>query len=161
MATGVVVWWMLFHIRMSHAGKVCSGDYLSYSHSTEGYLIDTGDFIIYFLYFTKISLIILACYAYWYVFTHYDFGRAFGHHANRSVQENFAIATTLFVLILVWIILLPSLGGPVMILAVLMYFALFKATGYVPIRMVGMERSDHGQGAPGWEQRIRNHHIHL
>ena len=34
MVIGISLWWMLFHTRESHAGSVCSGDYLGYGDST-------------------------------------------------------------------------------------------------------------------------------
>ena len=164
MATGVCVWWMMFHIRMSHVGQVCSGDYLSSSDSTNGYLIDSGDFIIFFLYLIKVTLTILACYGYWFVFTHDNLGRAFDRRATREAQEGFAILTVILILVLWWIYSLPSLIGPISFLAVIFYIVLFKATGFVPnIRAFSFGRDfNHGQGATsGWEQRIRNRHSHV
>ena len=105
MVIGIFFWWMLFHIRESHAGSVCSGDYLSYGDSTEGYLKDSGDFIIFFLYLIKVALLILACYAYWTIFWAAGLFGAFFHldQNNTRKQTEFIIVTILFLLVLWWI----------------------------------------------------------
>ena len=54
----LVVWVFMFIERFSHRGKVCSGDYLGISDSEEGYLIDTGLFIIFIWRFISIALIL-------------------------------------------------------------------------------------------------------
>ena len=146
MATGVCVWWMMFHIRVSHAGKVCSGDYLSSNDSTEGYLKDSGDFIIFFLYLIKGSLTIIACYTYWLVFTELNLSNAFDRRPNPDTQKAFMISTIFFAVVLWWIYSLPGLGGPVMFLIVVLYLILFKIFGYVPLDPghAGMEWGNHG-----------------
>ena len=45
---GLASWCYLFVHRLNHEGEVCSGDFLGYNASHEGYLINTGLFIIFF-----------------------------------------------------------------------------------------------------------------
>ena len=78
MFIGIFTWWAMFHERVSHEGRVCSGDYLAWKASTDGYLKDTGDFIIYFLYVMKVILTFYVCYAYYFIFAHDQLGEAFG-----------------------------------------------------------------------------------
>ena len=58
---GLVCWCYLFVHRLSHAGEVCSGDYLGDKKdvSSEGYLIDTGLFILFI--WRVICLFVIAC----------------------------------------------------------------------------------------------------
>ena len=54
----LVVWVFIFYERFSHPGEVCSGEFLGVTDSEEGYLIDTGLFVIFIWRLISIVLII-------------------------------------------------------------------------------------------------------
>ena len=56
-----MVWIILIIVRFNHAGKVCSGDYLSDNDSTDGYLIEQGRFVKVIFYFFLYSIAIFGC----------------------------------------------------------------------------------------------------
>ena len=48
-------------IRFSHAGKVCSGDYLAENDLTEGYTTEQGRFVKIIFYFFLYTIAIFGC----------------------------------------------------------------------------------------------------
>ena len=52
-------WSYLFTHRFLHAGSVCSGDYLESGMKTDGYLIETGLFILFWFRLLEIFLLLI------------------------------------------------------------------------------------------------------
>ena len=56
---GLVSWCYLFVHRLNHAGEVCSGDFLKPKDIHEGYLIDTGLFIIFIWRLSEVFILVV------------------------------------------------------------------------------------------------------
>ena len=154
----VVAWWMMFFTRLSHAGKVCSGDYLSTTDSTKGYLTDSGDFILFSLYLLKGTLVILACFGYGY----FVFVSRFSRLTYREGYSYILMAVTAFFLFVQWWVItqLPGLGPIVMFVIIMLYIIdIADGKGHMDgsLYHAGAHWSGHGTGGlSGWGQTARH-----